>query len=358
MRSLRKVRSGFLAFAEELRSKPSSSREVSPKPTSLPTDPLSSTDNPSQPAPTLKLDLFDQMSLSPFIITPSVSSADTTAPSLPPNSSLSRPVLTTTMPKLSCTTPSFLSLPEMNSPLEDQFRSEPAQAPKQETIAQVGRVLNQMPLPDAILNDDPGRTATAEESFHLETEGCNISDRKDSSSNEGENNGSPDSCSPVMQLTAGSEDAESSNLHNHAKDNGEAIPLNPNQSPTRASESIEARQVPSQEKSRSSTTGDDQDPTPIDSNGECTSPPSTPPDHLTQGPSEISDVHERMSATSTDEDSDFGVEIYRTCCLSEQHSRPSNPESAKLSTLGRATSWKDGKRGKLDRIHKLGKSVV
>lgn len=366
MRSLRKVKSGFLALAEELRSKPSPNRGDSAlKSTASSSDPASpikqdSKDigdingvaespspvtSPSNAAPILKLDIASsQMSLSPFSTSPSVSSKDKKISF--DNTSLSRPHLgspdlsaATIRPTLSYDGPSFLPVPEIHSPLEDPFQSPTQQSVHPEDITDLddnSANIVQGSL-DAKHDGVSLGTATGEENY-LEIKNCNTGNSKDASL-EKPNISPTDVCSSPAAATQQQVDPNGY----HAGNNSETD-IGEKQSPSTQSPKVQGKAC---------------EPTVIPSLMETKTSAEDGLDsvHVNSGDFDsnnliVQDRHDRLSETSTDEDSDFGVEIYRTECLSEQNPEPSSPNTVETMAAGPMFS-EDGEKLKgLDRFER------
>lgn len=352
MKSLRKAKSGFLALAEELRSKPSfcrgdstsnyvtsSSGPVSPSRQNREglgdinsTEPESScpTASPSIAAPILKLDIASsQMSLSPFAISPSESSREKT-PSLD-ESSVTRPSSNFfELPTVGIISspfykgPSLLPLPSAYAPLEDPFQNSLTQSlgPGDRIKASDNADLIQGPPEE---HDSIAlKTATAEENSDVGIKNCNT----------GDINGVPIEGRSVYPVNCSSPPVEEIEQQEgttkyHALNDSESYSEEA-QSHSTQSPKLQGKQfgsAPMIEKVKAVLpTKDDMDPLLVNpDNGNLTSQEHHSPD--LPGTSDF-EANEMLSETSTEEDSDLGVEIYRTRCLSEQ-----NPGSPSLHNV-------------------------
>lgn len=379
MRSLRKAKSGFLAFTEELRSKPSFCHgDLATKPTTSSTDPVSPPEQASKEsggsnhpeaaehlsltishgkaAPILKLDLAasSQMSLSPFITSPSASSKDETpspgdATMAPAFSGSSHPPATTIAPRISCSAASFLPLPEVHSHLEDPFQSLSYQSHELQDITKPDNGSDNLTQAayDVKRNNIPGETATAEGSLPDEIKSCSKSDMEEVSL-EKRSLGPAELFSPLAEKTQQDEDFNKCDPANNPKTDNEELQSCSSQSQKFHGKSFESAPGPNQAETKL-LAKDDIDTTSVNiAHADST---VAPQGHPAQALPEISDSdpHERLSETSTDEDSDFGVDIYRTMCLGERNPL-SDPNSMATAAVWPSPSEDDEKSEELDNL--------
>lgn len=350
MQSLRKAKSGFLALAEELRSKPSFCRgDPTSKSVTSSSDPVSPikqnpyslgdinsteaehsfpTVSPSNATPILKLDFASsQMSLSPFVSSSSNSSKDKTS-SLSdtsvtqPFSGSSELPTVATRPSLPYNGPSFLPPYELHSPLEDPFQNSLTQSQEPGDISKSGDNAAdpvQAPL-DAERDTVPLKIATEEENTDIEKRNCNTGDIEGVST-ERQSVYSSDASSVPVEAAEQQDGPGRYHALNESKTYSEEAQSHPTQSQGKLFGSLNPVETKSSAK-------DDLD-SPSVNPGDPDSSKLTPQEHHSLGLPGISDfeANERLSETSTEEDSDFGVEIYRTQCLGEQNPEPSSPDN-------------------------------
>ncbi|KAK2759381.1 hypothetical protein FQN54_002859 [Arachnomyces sp. PD_36] len=374
-RSLRRVKSGFLAFTEELRSKPShgygDGTSKTGSPSRDPADPLKKgSKDPgdcditeaerlspdfADTAPVLELNFAasSQMSLSPFAPSPTVSTDKTlpydgtnavTATYAPSTSS--RPLTTVATPIISCSGPSFLPIPEVYSPLEDPFQSpanQPTELRGEKTPNEDQDGLTDAP-PEPRIDRSSTRTNTSEENSQAEIKSCSERDIEHA----------------LKESMVGSADVPPAKVARQQEDSCEHPTVNSskidNDQPPLQDKPLESSPMTNPGEPRSSIL-DGPEPAPVNTddtdNNKPASKEQTSEDLAGFGET---DKQEMLAEISTDEDSDFGVEIYRTMCLGEGNTPPSDTSGATTIPAELSSPEEDGKSERIRKTLSLSQS--